>query len=81
MKMNEKATLEEWTHCFGIASSSSEVFSEDLLQAMESFKEMAWIFKTPNKSAQKTEDDELKELLNLWRLKIFTNKRSQAQII
>jgi hypothetical protein len=61
--MTEKATLEEWAQCFGIASASADVLNKDLLKSTKAFKEKARMFKTPNKSSQKIADAEVNEML------------------
>jgi hypothetical protein len=63
--MIDKTSLKEWTQPFAIASSLDEVINEELLSATKTFKSQAWVFRTPNKSSQKTVDEELNEMLTL----------------
>jgi hypothetical protein len=74
--MNDKVTLEEWSHRFAIAAASSEALDGDMFKETEAFQEMARRFKTPIKSAEKAPEAEVDEMLqfmateNLYKRKI-----------
>jgi hypothetical protein len=61
----DKATLEEWTERFGIASSVKEVLTGEGLKASTELNEKARNLKTPMKSPHHTNEADIKEMLSL----------------